>query len=112
MRDIAHKYMFVYNRNPVREVKSAFRTACKKAKIANLRFHDLRHCVTTNLRRAGVDTTRAMQIVGHTDQPGVFVPPTMLVLSSQAGWFRAQVAGPRDCYVDGPCCNESSNVPS
>src|SRR6266436_1262806 len=24
------------------------------------------------------------------DQPGVFVPPTMLVLSSPAGWFREQ----------------------
>ena len=26
-----------------------------------------------------------------------FVPPTMFVLSSQAGWFRERVAGPRDC---------------
>jgi integrase len=30
------------------------------------RFHDLRHCAATNLRRAGVDTTTAMQIVWHT----------------------------------------------
>ena len=44
------------------------------------------------------------------DQPGVFVPPTMLVLSSQAGWFREQVAGPRDCCANGPCCSESSSV--
>jgi putative transposase len=28
------------------------------------------------------------------DQPGVVVPPTMLVLSSQAGRFRVPVAGP------------------
>jgi hypothetical protein len=41
---------------------------------------------------------------GQTDQPGIFVPPTMLVLSSQAGWFREEVAGPRDCCADGPCC--------
>ena len=41
------------------------RTACKKAGIQNLRFHDLRHCAATNLRRAGVDTTTAMQIIGH-----------------------------------------------
>jgi integrase len=65
VRDLAHRYVFVYNRNPVREVKTAFRTACRKAKIANLRFHDLRHCAATNLRRAGVDTTTAMQIIGH-----------------------------------------------
>jgi integrase len=65
VRDLAHRYVFVYKRNPVREVKTAFRTACKKAKIVNLRFHDLRHCAATNLRRAGVDTTTAMQIIGH-----------------------------------------------
>lgn len=65
VRDLAHKYVFVYNRNPVKEVRTAFRTACKKAKIENLRFHDLRHCAATNLRRAGVDTTTAMQIIGH-----------------------------------------------
>jgi integrase len=65
VRDLVHRYVFVYNRNPVREVKTAFRTACKKAKIANLRFHDLRHYAATNLRRAGVDTTTAIQIVGH-----------------------------------------------
>jgi hypothetical protein len=36
------------------------------------------------------------------DRPGVFVPPTVLVLSSQAGGFRARVAGSRDCCADGP----------
>lgn len=65
VRDIAHKHVFVYQRNPVLEVKTAFRTACRKAEIENLRFHDLRHCAATNLRRAGVDTTTAMQIIGH-----------------------------------------------
>lgn len=65
VRDIAHKHVFVYHRNPVGEVKTAFKTACRKAGIENLRFHDLRHCAATNLRRAGVDTTTAMQIIGH-----------------------------------------------
>ena len=65
VRDIAHRHVFVYQRNPVREVKRAFKTACRKAGIENLRFHDLRHCAATNLRRAGVDTTTAMQIIGH-----------------------------------------------
>ena len=65
VRDIAHKHVFVYQRSPVKEVKTAFRTACRRAGIENLRFHDLRHCAATNLRRAGVDTTTAMQIIGH-----------------------------------------------
>jgi integrase len=37
----------------------------KKVGIRGFRFHDLRHCAATNLRRAGVDTATAMQIVGH-----------------------------------------------
>lgn len=65
VRDITHRYVFVYQRQPVRVIKTAFKTACRKAGIANLRFHDLRHCAATNLRRAGVDTTTAMQIIGH-----------------------------------------------
>ena len=65
VRDLTHKHVFVYQRNPVREIRTAFKTACKRAGIQNLRFHDLRHCAATNLRRAGVDTTTAMQIIGH-----------------------------------------------
>jgi hypothetical protein len=65
VRDIAHKHVFVYQRNPVGEVKTAFKTARRKAGIENLHFHDLRHCAATNLRRAGVDMTTAMQIIGH-----------------------------------------------
>ena len=49
----------------MRGVKTAFKTACKRAGIENLHFHDLRHCAATNLRRAGIDTTTAMQIIGH-----------------------------------------------
>jgi integrase len=65
VRDLTHKFVFVFKRNPIREVKTAFKTACRNANIENLRFHDLRHCAATNLRRAGVDTTTAMQIIGH-----------------------------------------------
>ena len=65
VRNITDKHVFAHQRSPVKEVKTAFRTACRKAGIDNLRFHDLRHCAATNLRRAGVDTTTAMQIIGH-----------------------------------------------
>ena len=46
----------------------SFGTAVRKAGIKNLRFHDLRHCAATNLRRAGVDTVTAMKIVGHKSE--------------------------------------------
>ena len=36
--------------------------------MKDFRFHDLRHCAATNLRRAGVDTATAMKIVGHKSE--------------------------------------------
>ena len=60
--------MFLYKGMPVRDIKTAFDKACKRAGIANLRLHDLRHMASTNLRRAGVDPTTAMKIVGHKSE--------------------------------------------
>jgi integrase-like protein len=60
--------VFLYQRIPVRDVKTAFGKACKRAGITNLRLHDLRHTASTNLRRAGVDATTAMKIVGHKSE--------------------------------------------
>ena len=49
-------------------MKTAFDKACRRAGITNLRLHDLRHTASTNLRRAGVDATTAMKIVGHKSE--------------------------------------------
>jgi len=65
VRVLGHNHVFMYNQEPMKEIRTAFRTACVKAEVKNLRFHDLRHCAATNLRRAGIDTTTAMQIIGH-----------------------------------------------
>jgi integrase len=60
--------VFLYKEKPVRDVKTAFDKACRRAGIKNLRLHDLRHTASTNLRRAGVDATTAMKIVGHKSE--------------------------------------------
>jgi integrase len=39
-----------------------------KERDTDFRFHDLRHCAATNMRRAGVDTATAMRIVGHKSE--------------------------------------------
>jgi integrase len=66
VRSLATRHVFLYKREPLRDFRTAFRTAMTEAGVNGFRFHDLRHCAATNLRRAGVDTTTAMQIVGHT----------------------------------------------
>jgi integrase len=66
VRSLHSRHVFLYKRKPLRDFRTAFRTAMTEAGVSGFRFHDLRHCAATNLRRAGVDTTTAMQIVGHT----------------------------------------------
>jgi len=57
--------VFLYKGRAVGEIKTAVKTAIKRAGIHDFRFHDLRHCAATNLRRANVDPVTAMKILGH-----------------------------------------------
>jgi len=68
VRSLLTNMVFLYNGRSVGSVKSAFKTALKEAEMENFRFHDLRHRVSTNRRRPGVDTVTAMKIVGHKSE--------------------------------------------
>jgi len=57
--------VFLYKNKPISRIGTAFKAACCRAGITDLRIHDFRHTASTNLRRAGVDTATAMKIVGH-----------------------------------------------
>lgn len=67
VRSLAHRHVFSQEGKPLgyEPLRLGFKKAVKVAGISNLRLHDLRHCAATNLRRAGIDTTTAMQIIGH-----------------------------------------------
>lgn len=68
IRSLTNNHVFTYKGRPLQRISRSFRTALKDAGITNFRFHDLRHCASTNLRRAGVDTATAMKIVGHKSE--------------------------------------------
>ena len=65
VRYLGQYQIFVRDGQSIASIKTAFQNALARARIANFRFHDFRHCAATNLRRAGVDTTTAMAIIGH-----------------------------------------------
>jgi len=50
---------------PLRDVKTAFKGACRGAEVKGLRFHDLRHTAATNMIEAGVDLVTVSRILGH-----------------------------------------------
>lgn len=50
----------------ITSARKAFATACRRAGITDLHFHDLRHTATTRMIRAGIPHTEVMKITGHT----------------------------------------------
>ena len=63
--DAVSQHVFTYEGRPLQRGSRSWETALKDAGISDFRFNDLRHCASTNLRRAGADTATAMKIVWH-----------------------------------------------
>jgi len=55
-----------FDGQPIRIVKTTWRTALKNAKIRHVRFHDLRHTFATRLMEAGVLQEVRMALMGHS----------------------------------------------
>ncbi len=70
-RKIISPYVFVNEHGKpytVEAVSMAFRRACKRAGIGNLRFHDLRHDFATLLINSGASLYQVQHALGHKDQ--------------------------------------------
>ena len=50
----------------VKSIKTAFKTACRKAEISNFRFRDCRHTATTRMVNSGMPQAEIMKTTGHT----------------------------------------------
>lgn len=68
VRYLGQDRVFLRDGQPITSIKTALENARSRAKIDDFRFHDLRHCAATALRRAGVDNTTAMAIIGHQSE--------------------------------------------
>ena len=56
---------YVYKGKQMRDIRTGFAVACVGADIRDFRFHDLRHCFVTRMRRQGVPDRVIMAITGH-----------------------------------------------
>jgi integrase len=50
----------------VKDVKTAFHAACRRAEIKGLRLHDLRHTAASWMIAAGADLVTVKEILGHS----------------------------------------------
>jgi len=58
--------VFTYQGNPVRIIKTTWRSTLRRAGIRHIRFHDLRHTFNTRLMEAGVMQEVRMALMGHS----------------------------------------------
>jgi integrase len=58
-------FVFHHEGKPLLEFYKTWRSACKRAGVEGLLFHDLRRSAVRNLTRAGVPRPQAMAITGH-----------------------------------------------
>ena len=65
VRYLHEPHVFLIKGKSVRSIKTAFKAACRRAKITGFLFHDFRHTAITNMRRAGIDHLTIMRITGH-----------------------------------------------
>jgi integrase len=63
-----HPYVFINpdRGEPWQQVKKGFKSACLKAGVENLRFHDLRHTFATRLIERGTDIITIRDLLGHS----------------------------------------------
>jgi integrase len=50
----------------MRDIKTSFKTACKRAGIEGMRIHDLRHTAASRMVEAGIDLPTVSRILGHS----------------------------------------------
>lgn len=63
--DVPHVFYDPKTGKAYQDVKKSFGSACRKAKIRDFHFHDMRHTFASHMVMAGVDLTTIKELLGH-----------------------------------------------
>lgn len=63
--DISYVFYDHKTGEPYQDVKNSFHSACRRAKIKDFHFYDLRHTFASQLVMAGIDLTTVKELLGH-----------------------------------------------
>ncbi len=63
--DVPYVFYDPQTGKPYQDVKRSFKTALRRSKIHDFKFHDLRHTFASHLVMAGVDLTTVKELLGH-----------------------------------------------
>lgn len=67
LKNRASEYVFLGDETkPLKDIKTAFKNACRRAEIEGLRFHDLRHTAGTMMLESNVNIVAISEILGHS----------------------------------------------
>lgn len=70
LHDLPKKFEYVFfnqeTKSHVKDIKTGFKAACRRAEIEGLRLHDLRHTAASKMIEAGADLVTVSKIPGHS----------------------------------------------
>jgi integrase len=85
-RSVKSSLVFPGRKGPLNDIRESLNGACKRAGVAHIRVHGLRHTFGSQMAMAGADPFAIMKAMGHTD-----IKTTMIYVSMGKSHIREQV---------------------